>query len=101
MAQTSVQMIQTIEELSLNAWSSLQQILYDGWILRFANGYTKRANSINPLYTGTKNVYEKIARCEQIYIDKKLKPIFRITPLAYPDNLDAILAEAGFEKKMS
>lgn len=91
-------MIHTIEEISLNAWPSLQQILYDGWILRFANGHTKRANSINSVYIGNKDIYEKIARCEEIYIDKNLKPVFRITPLAHPD-LDKILADAGFEKK--
>lgn len=92
-------MIQTIEEISLNAWPSLQQILDDGWILRFADGCTKRANSVNPLYVGTKDVYEKIKRCEQIYIDKNLQPIFRITPLASPENLDEILAHSGFEQK--
>jgi len=95
----SYEVIQEIEEISLNAWPSLQQILYDGWILRFANGYTKRANSVNPVYTSHKNVYEKIERCKQIYIDKNLSPVFRITPLAHPEHLDEILANAGFEKK--
>jgi GNAT superfamily N-acetyltransferase len=92
-------MIQTIEEISLNAWPSLQQILYDGWILRFANGHTKRANSVNPVYMGSKDVYEKIKRCEKIYIEKNLQPIFRITPIAHAENLDEMLASAGFEKK--
>ncbi|MDR2374804.1 MAG: hypothetical protein LBD96_00015 [Treponema sp.] len=39
-----------IEELSMNAWLSLQTLVYDGWIIRLANGYTKRANSVNPIY---------------------------------------------------
>lgn len=95
----SYQMIHRLEETSLNAWPSLQQILYDGWILRFANGYTKRANSVNPVYRGTIDIYEKIARCEQIYVYKNLTPVFRITPITYPENLDEILAKAGFEKK--
>lgn len=99
MGETSYKTIQTIEEISLNAWPSLQQILYDGWILRFARGYTKRANSVNPVYIGTKNVQEKIERCEQIYVEKNLNPVFRLTPIAHPENLDAILAKAGFEKK--
>jgi hypothetical protein len=34
-------MIKTFEELLLNMWPALQTKLYDGWILRFANGYTK------------------------------------------------------------
>jgi ribosomal protein S18 acetylase RimI-like enzyme len=92
-------MIQRLEETSLNAWPSLQQILYDGWILRFANGYTKRANSVNPVYRGTIDIYEKIARCEQIYVYKSLASVFRITPITYPENLDEILAKARFEKK--
>lgn len=99
MDKTSDQLMRTIEELSLNAWPSLQQILYDGWILRFADGYTKRANSVNPIYLGTQNVNQKIQYCQQIYLNKNLKPIFRVTPLAHPENLDEILATAGFEKR--
>jgi len=97
--ETSCKMIQTIEEISLNAWPSLQQILYDGWILRFANGHTKRANSVNPLYRGSQDVHEKIKICEQIYASKNLQPIFRITPLASPEDLDEILTHSGFEKR--
>jgi N-acetylglutamate synthase len=99
MTETSDQMIQTLEEISLNAWPPLQQILYDGWLLRFADGHTKRANSVNSVYQGTKDVYQKIERCEEIYFDKKLKPTFRITPLTHPKNLDKILANGGYEKK--
>ena len=43
-------LIRYLEELSLNALPSLENIFLDGWVVRFANGYTKRANSVNPLY---------------------------------------------------
>ena len=43
----------TIEELSLSAWPPLQTMVLDGWVLRFAEGYTKRPNSVNPLYAST------------------------------------------------
>ncbi|MFN2156932.1 MAG: hypothetical protein ACK2UX_16980, partial [Anaerolineae bacterium] len=39
-----------IEAASLDAWPALEQIAYDGWILRFSDGYTKRANSVNSMY---------------------------------------------------
>lgn len=90
--------IKTLEEISLNAWHPLQQMIYDGWILRFADGYTKRANSINPLYPGNQKIAEKVSKCEQIYLDQNLKPIFRITPLAN-EELDLTLANFGYEKK--
>lgn len=56
-----------IEELSLNHWQSLSTLLYDGWVLRFADGYTKRANSINPIHYSTCNLTIKIKECENIY----------------------------------
>ncbi len=87
-----------IEELSLNAWASLQTILYDGWVIRFANGYTKRANSVNPLYPSSMDLDEKICFCENIYQDKKLPVVFKITPTIYPANLDEELSAKGYRK---
>ena len=60
-------MIRSIEELSMNAWPAMQTLHYDGWVLRFADGYTKRANSVYPLYPSEINVDEKIDFCESFY----------------------------------
>jgi GNAT superfamily N-acetyltransferase len=85
-----------IEEAGLNAWPALQQTLYDGWVLRFSRGYTKRANSANALYPSAIDTQEKIAFCEAQYRARGLKPIFRITPFA-PADLDVILEARGYE----
>jgi len=87
-----------IEELSLNAWASLQTVMYDGWIIRFAGGYTKRANSVNPLYPSTLDLGEKIHFCESMYQNKKLPVVFKITPAVYPANLDEELSANGYQK---
>jgi N-acetylglutamate synthase len=91
--------IQTLEELSLNALPCLQQILDDGWVLRFAAGYTKRANSVTPLYFSTENLTLKIKRCEDIYRRFDLQPIFRLTNESRLEILDGILDDLGYQKQ--
>ncbi len=89
--------IRQIEEAGMNAWPAKQHILYDGWLLRFANGYTKRANSVMPVYESVLEVDEKIACCEDIYRQMGLPPVFRLTPLAQ-GNLDSALEGRGYRK---
>jgi ribosomal protein S18 acetylase RimI-like enzyme len=90
-------MIRLIEELSINAWPAAQTLLYDGWVLRFANGYTRRANSINPLYPSKLGIGEKIRACEALYRDKNLPVIFKMTAASEPGELDDLLAGLGYQ----
>ena len=107
MADQNLTLIRTLEELSLNAWPCLQQILDDGWVLRFAEGYTKRANSVTPLYLGTENLTgnltgnltEKIKCCETVYSSWNLPSIFRLTDTAQWSSLDQTLSEMGYTKQ--
>ncbi|MGB2982487.1 MAG: GNAT family N-acetyltransferase [Candidatus Bipolaricaulia bacterium] len=80
-----------LEELGLSAWPALEETHYDGWILRFADGHTKRANSISPLYPSTIDVEEKIAACERAHEEHGLPTIFRLTPFSEPATLDQTL----------
>lgn len=86
-----------IEEISLNGWPALQTVLYDGWLLRFADGYTKRSNSVNPIYGHTIDLDEKIRQCESLYASRGQACVFKVTPFAEPANLDAKLDELGYE----
>ncbi|MBI5033401.1 MAG: GNAT family N-acetyltransferase [Chloroflexi bacterium] len=95
--QIANELVRCVEEISLNALPALQTMHLDGWVLRFANGYTKRANSINPIYDGADNVEEKIRFCEEIYRRKHLPVVFKMTKTAQPENLDSILADKGYE----
>jgi len=86
----------TCEEIVLNQWQPLQTILYDGWVLRFADGYTKRANSINPIFFSNEDIKEKIKHCEETYAAHQLKTVFKMTPFIQPENLDEILETEGY-----
>jgi len=91
-------MITTLEELSLNAWPALQTVVYDGWILRFASGYTKRANSVNPLYASALDVDQKISFCENLYERQNLPVVFKMTSAAHPSDVDEKLISLGYRK---
>ena len=86
--------VKLIEEMSMNAHPSLNTVYYDGWYLRFAGGYTNRANSVNILNPSTLPIADKISYCEEMYTRLNLPTVFKITPLSL--DLDTALAESNY-----
>ena len=84
-----------IEEAALRAWPAHADTDFDGWRLRFSDGYTRRANSVTPLGTSYLAIEDKIATCERLYAERGLPAIFRLTPFAPPE-LDERLATRGY-----
>ena len=91
--------IRSIEECSQRAWPCLDQEEFAGWFLRFAEGFTRRSNSANAVHPEDGDPAALISHCEQAYRARGLPPIFRITPLAQPPHLDALLGERGYGKE--
>lgn len=85
------------EELSMNAHPAIKTQLYDGWVLRFADGYTNRANSVNLIYPSTISINRKIDFCEEYYLAQNLPVVFKITPLSL-QSIDGLLEKRGYEK---
>jgi N-acetylglutamate synthase len=67
-----------VEEACLNAWPALKEIFYDGWLIRLAEGQTRRTNSVNVIGAGRYALDEKIAYCERVYRTHGQPPYFRI-----------------------
>jgi GNAT superfamily N-acetyltransferase len=85
--------LESIEEAALNAWPSPRQMLYDGWLLRFAGGYSKRVNSVNVRYSSRLPLDEKIAYCEAIYARQGQQTLFRLPePFTSPGVYSALEA---------
>lgn len=91
--------LRVIEEKALNAWPGLQQVVCDGWMLRFAGGYTRRANAVIPLYEGQISAERKVGMCEERYAMRGLPTVFKMLPFARPAGLDRILHTRGYRKE--
>ncbi len=82
------------EALSFNTHPCLEEEMYDGWLLRYAEGYTKRANSVNVVGASIISIAEKIQKCEEKYAERHLPIVFKITPMAL--ELDDVLGQMGY-----
>jgi ribosomal protein S18 acetylase RimI-like enzyme len=90
--------IRTLEQRAFAAWPALRTQHHDGWVLRFADGFTKRANSANALDASREAPETLVANIEAAYAAQGLPPIFRITPLADPA-IDATLAARDYRQQ--
>lgn len=87
---TSLDLVRAIEERSFNAWPALEVAVVNGWLLRFAEGYSKRANSANAL-APTAPLEGLLPLVEVLYRRHGITPCVRITPLA--SDADAALLD--------
>lgn len=84
-----------IERLCQRAWPALDEECVGGWRLRFAGGFTRRANSANPLSVGTRLDDRVLADIALRYRARGLAPVFRLPSLINPA-IDARLSAAGY-----
>jgi len=86
--------IRILEECAMNAWPAHQSVLCDGWVLRLAAGYTKRANSANALFPSGR-FSEIVPLVETFYARHALPTVFRLSPLAGSEPA-SVLDAAGY-----
>jgi ribosomal protein S18 acetylase RimI-like enzyme len=89
-------MVLGLESRLVNAWPSFDYQLYDGWLLRLAKGYSKRANSVSPLVPGAMLDDGLVDHMVARFLAANVRPTFRLTSLQAPE-VDRLLAERGFE----
>jgi N-acetylglutamate synthase len=87
-----------LEELSLNASGAFQSLVYDGWLLGFRPGPTKRLRCVNAFYSTSLPLAEKIDYCSRFYQSVGLPAIFRMLPFSQPPELDAYLESLDWRK---
>ncbi len=92
---TDLALIRSIESAGYRSWKAKECLEYDGWQLRFANGFSRRANSAYPAQASTLPLVEKLDYCRRWYWERNLDLVVRQNP-ATESGLDERLDAAGF-----
>jgi GNAT superfamily N-acetyltransferase len=83
-------------ELVAEAWPAPSTQDIGGWLLRHADGVTKRANSVLPI-GDPGDVDVAVERAERFYTELGLPTVFSIDAQARPQGLDGFLEASGYE----
>ncbi len=86
------------EAAFLKAWPALTAIAHNNWQARFANGLSRRSNSVNPLNAQAVLGEADIRFFEDAYRAQNLPLIFRV-PTLLSASVDGALARSGFTKE--
>jgi ribosomal protein S18 acetylase RimI-like enzyme len=88
--------IETFERAGLKAWPGIEEQWDGAWLRRAAGGYTKRANSTQCFDPDDfEDADMRVISAASWMVMRKIKPVFRITPLSSPE-VNATLDEAGW-----
>ena len=90
--------VDALERAAMRAWPALETIEHEGFVLRAADGYTRRANCATALGPGSGDLPARIAWCERQLAARGLPAVFRVLSAGGPDGLDAALEAAGYRR---
>jgi N-acetylglutamate synthase len=90
-----------LEAVAYELWRATEVEELDGWRLRFAHGFTGRANSVWPNADGKLALAERIERAEAWYTERGVPPMFQLTAAARPHDLDVTLVARGYGLRSS
>jgi ribosomal protein S18 acetylase RimI-like enzyme len=86
-----------IESAALRAWPALEDVPLESWRLRYSEGFTGRANSVQTPPGSSASISSRVAEAEQWYAARGIPCAFRLTPFSEP-GLDGFLATQDFKR---
>jgi N-acetylglutamate synthase len=90
--------ILALERTAFDAWPAAEVKPLDGWRLRFNHGVTNRGSSVWPgPREGPLPLAARLDAVERFYAERGAAAMYKLTPVADPPELDAVLAARGYE----
>lgn len=91
---TDIGLVQALETRLVNAWPAFEVELAEGWLIRFAEGYSKRANAATPILPGARLDPALVDHVLRAFAERGVAPCFRLTGVE-DEGADAVLADKG------
>ncbi len=85
-----------IEEAGVHAWPALETAPLQGWLWRYSDGGSQRANSVSALHFTGSDVDAAIDGAERLYAARGKGTMFQVSTVAAPRDLDGRLAARGY-----
>lgn len=86
-----------LDDESLVAWPCLSEMRLGDWLLRFGGNVYGRSNSVQPFGDPGCPLEEAVDRCEAVYDEARIRPMFRVPGGRDLVALDRLLPERGYE----
>jgi ribosomal protein S18 acetylase RimI-like enzyme len=96
--QDDLMLARECERRIVNAWPAVSTLVMGDWVVRFANGYSGRANAATPLAMGAELDDATLDLIAELYRSDGLPPCIRLTPLTGAATTEAVLAR-GYRLK--
>ncbi|MDP3257998.1 MAG: GNAT family N-acetyltransferase [Bosea sp. (in: a-proteobacteria)] len=94
-AVPELDLVLACERRIVNAWPSPATLLIDDWVVRFAGGYSGRANAASALRPGAELDEDTLSLIEELFRSDGLPPCIRLTPLV-AETTRAMVAARGY-----
>jgi GNAT superfamily N-acetyltransferase len=88
-------LVRQIEAAGYRCWPARELEEFDGWQLRYADGFSRRGNSVCPTASSTLDLDAKLAYCIDWFQRRGLRLVVRQTPLS-ERGLEEELEKRGF-----
>ncbi len=88
---------QDIEYAGFRSWPAMEESEQGGVVLRFSDGYTKRANSANILTRQEGNYHPLVSRCERYFEERGVPCIFRLPSFCNNGEFDQYLTDINYQ----
>ncbi len=95
---TDIDVVRATEERLVNVWPAVATLVMDGWVVRFANGYSGRANSASAIIQGARLDAQLLDHIERLYRQAGLPPQVRVTPVC-DTSVEPMLSAGGYRVK--